>query len=172
VKWEAPALNTVMLRYRRDEVRNIIVYGRAGTPMPGWGVAGGGALNDQQIDDLLAYLEHIQLDPEEVKKKALEEYGLDGQKLFDGFCARCHTQGYSYGEPGPRGGGAFGPAINNGSTLRQFPTNELHVEWVAKTAEFGEQYGVRGISKGVMPHFEEMLTPEQIQAIVDYERSL
>jgi mono/diheme cytochrome c family protein len=31
---------------------------------------------------------------------------------------------------------------------------------------------VRGISKGVMPHFEDMLSPEQIRAIVDYERSL
>ena len=43
---------------------------------------------------------------------------------------------------------------------------------MAKTAEIGELYGVRGISKGVMPHFENMLTPEQIQAIVDYERGL
>jgi mono/diheme cytochrome c family protein len=172
VQWEAPALNTVMLRYRKEEVRNILVYGRSGTPMPGWGIEGGGALNDQQIDDLIAYLEDIQLDPEEVKEQAMKEYGLDGQKLFEGYCARCHTQGYSYGEPGAPGAGAFGPTINNGSTLRQFPTNDLHVEWVAKTAEFGEQYGVRGISKGVMPHFEEMLTPEQIQAIVDYERGL
>ncbi len=172
VKWKAPALNTVMLRYRREEVRSILVYGRAGTPMPGWGVEGGGALNDQQIDELLDYLEHIQLDPEEVKKEALADYGLDGAKLFDGYCARCHTQGWSIGEPGTTGAGAFGPSITNGSTLQQFPTNELHVEWVAKGAALGEQYGLRGISKGAMPHFEELLTPEQIQAIVDYERGL
>ena len=172
VKWQAPALDTVMLRYRREEVRNILVYGRAGTPMPGWGVEGGGALTDQQIDELLDYLEHIQLDPEEAKRRALEEYGVDGQKLFEGYCARCHTQGFSYGEPGVPGGGAFGPPLVNGSTLRQFPTKELHTEWVASTAAFGEQYGVRGISKGVMPHYEDILTPDQIEAIVDYERGL
>ena len=172
VTWEVPALNTVMLRYRRDEVRNIIVYGRAGTPMPGWGVEGGGALNEQQIEELLDYLEHIQLDPAEVKEQNLGEYGLDGQRLFDGFCAYCHTQGFSYGEPGVPGGGAFGPSLVGGATLRQFPDKELHVEWVAKTAELGEQYGLRGVSEGVMPHFEEVLTPEQVQAIVDYERGL
>ena len=171
VKWTAPALNTVMLRYRPDEVLFILTYGRAGTPMPAWGVQGGGALNDQQLEDLVAYLESIQLDPEKVKEEA-KQYGTDGAKLFEVYCARCHTQGFSYGEPGEPGGGAYGPSINKGATLRQFPTPELQVEWVAKTAEVGEQYGVRGISKGVMPHFENMLSPEQIQAIVDYERGL
>jgi mono/diheme cytochrome c family protein len=172
VQWTVPALNTVLLRFRPDEVKNVIVYGRAGTPMPPWGVAGGGALNDQQVDDLVNYLQSIQLDPNKVRADALAQYGTDGQQLFNGYCARCHTQGFSYGEGGPPGGGSFGPAINNGATLRQFPTVELQEEWVAKTAEFGKQYGVRGISKGVMPHFEDMLSPEQIRAIVDYERSL
>ncbi len=172
VQWRAPALNTVMLRYRPEEVKFIITYGRAGTPMPGWGVEGGGALNEQQIEDLVAYLESIQLDPDEVKKQAMEQFGTDGPKLFDEYCGQCHTPGYTYGEPGEPGSGAYGPAINKGATLRQFPTVESQVEWVAKTAEIGEQYGVRGISKGVMPHFENMLTPEQIQAIVDYERGL
>jgi hypothetical protein len=44
--------------------------------------------------------------------------------------------------------------------------------WVAETAPFGEQYGQRGISSGRMPYFGEMLAPEQIQAIIDYERTL
>jgi len=172
VQWVAPALNTALLRYRPSEVLFILTYGRAGTPMPAWGVAGGGALNDQQLEDLIAYIGSIQLDPNKVKAEALATYGVDGAKLFDAYCARCHTQGYSYGTPGVTGGGAFGPAINNGATLRQFPTVDLQIEWVAKTAEVGKQYGVRGISKGVMPHFENMLSPEQIQAIVDYERGL
>jgi mono/diheme cytochrome c family protein len=33
-------------------------------------------------------------------------------------------------------------------------------------------YGTRGISSGRMPHFGNVLSKEQIQAIVDYERSL
>ena len=38
VNWQAPALNTVLLRFSEDEVRNILVYGRPGTPMPAWGL--------------------------------------------------------------------------------------------------------------------------------------
>lgn len=172
VQWVAPALNTVMLRYRPEEVRNILVYGRPGTPMPAWGVKGGGPLNDQQIDDLIAYLDHIKLRPDQVKQDNLAQYGTDGAKLFEGFCARCHTQGASYNEPGPAGGGAFGPSLTDGATTRQFPVPDKHVEWVAQTAPYGALYGVRGVSEGVMPFFENELTPEQIQAVVDYERGL
>jgi mono/diheme cytochrome c family protein len=172
VQWTAPPLNTVLLRFRPEEVTTIITYGRPGTPMPAWGVAGGGPMNDQQISDLIAYIGTLQLDPNKVKQDALAQYGTDGQKLFDAFCARCHTQGYSYGEPGVPGGGAYGPSLVGGATLRQFPDPAKQVDWVANTAPFGKAYGVRGISSGRMAHFGSMLTPEQIQAIVDYERGL
>jgi mono/diheme cytochrome c family protein len=172
VQWAAPALNTVMLRFRPEEVKQILVYGRAGTPMPPWGIEGGGALNDQQIEDLIAYLDHIKLDPKEVKEANLKEYGTDGAKLFEAFCARCHTQGASYGQPTVQGGGAYGPDLTGGATLRQFPTVEQHMTWITETAEFGEQYGQRGIASGRMPYFGDTLTEEQIKAIVDYERTL
>lgn len=172
VQWAAPALNTVMLRFRPEEVKQILVYGRAGTPMPPWGIEGGGALNDQQIEDLIAYLDHIKLDPKEVKEANLKEYGTDGAKLFEAFCARCHTQGASYGQPTVQGGGAYGPDLTGGATLRQFPTVEQHMTWITETAEFGEQYGQRGIASGRMPYFGDTLTEEQIKAIVDYERGL
>ena len=172
VQWAAPALNTVMLRMRPEEVRTVIVYGRPGTPMPAWGVEGGGPMNDQQVDDLIEYLKHISLKEDRVKQQSMERYGLDGQKIFEGECARCHTQGHSYGESGLSGGGALGPALTGGVSLRQFPDPKLQIEWVAETAEFGEQYGLRGMSSGRMPHFGKTLTPEQIQAVVDYERSL
>ena len=55
--WKAPALNTVLLRYSREEVRYILTYGRPFSPMPAWGVEGGGPLNDQQIQNLIDYLE-------------------------------------------------------------------------------------------------------------------
>jgi mono/diheme cytochrome c family protein len=38
--------------------------------MPAWGVIGGGAKNDQSIQDLIAYLRTIQLTPEEAMKQA------------------------------------------------------------------------------------------------------
>jgi mono/diheme cytochrome c family protein len=122
VNWQAPALNTVLLRFDKDEVRDILVYGRPGTPMPAWGAEGGGPLTEQQIDELVAYLESIQLTSDEAKAEVEEalraELGLAegaaidytdpvvGEALFNlGLetgtaggaysCARCHTKGAS-----------------------------------------------------------------------------
>lgn len=122
VNWRAPALNTVLLRYSRKEVEYIITYGRPFSPMPAWGLAGGGALNEQQVQNLVDYLETIQLTPEEAQQQARDElakmmalkdldgnpvYASEGEALFNlglesNFaggayaCARCHTQGWSY----------------------------------------------------------------------------
>ncbi|HZQ26716.1 MAG TPA: cytochrome c [Acidimicrobiales bacterium] len=175
VQWKAPALDTVLLRFSPEEVRTILVYGRANTPMPAWGVLGGGPMNDQQIDDLVAYLASIQLKPKDVQAANLKEYGTDGAKLFDAFCSRCHTKGWSYGESDVIGGGAFGPNLTNGATVRQFPARQDHIDFVGAGTEFAKPYGVRGIGSdagGGMPGFAQMLTEDQIAAIVDYERRL
>ena len=96
----------------------------------------------------------------------------EGAALFEAFCARCHTQGESYGEPQVHGGGAYGPDLTGGATLRQFPTVQQQISWVSETVPIGKQYGQRGISSGRMPFFSNMLTEDQIRAIVDYERTL
>lgn len=121
VDWRAPALNTVLLRYSREEVTFILTYGRPGSPMPAWGIAGGGPLNDQQVQNLIDYLEEEQLSPEEAQQAAADQleiymdaefedggrvFASEGEALFnmgllDGFaggaysCARCHTGGWS-----------------------------------------------------------------------------
>ena len=61
VTWAAPAINNVFYRYDDDEVRFWLVYGRANSPMPAWGLAGGGPMNDGQLNDLIDYLHHIQV---------------------------------------------------------------------------------------------------------------
>jgi mono/diheme cytochrome c family protein len=73
VDWKAPALNTVLLRYSRQEVRYVLTYGRPFSPMPAWGVAGGGPLNDQQLQNLIDYLETIQLTPKESQAQVKDE---------------------------------------------------------------------------------------------------
>lgn len=124
VDWRAPALNTVLLRYSRDEVRYILTYGRPGTPMPAWGVDGGGALNEQQIQSIIDFLDANQLSPEEAQQQAAETldkymaarfedgdrvFETEGEALFnlgllDNFaggaysCARCHTAGWAYAQ--------------------------------------------------------------------------
>ncbi len=109
----------------------------------------------------------------------------DGGILFRLNCARCHTKGWSYymNEPArldlpplpPQGSGAYGPALNNGAELLQFPGEagrQQQIGWVAVGVPAHNQYGVRGISTGSMPHFGQVLTDKQIREIVDYERSL
>ena len=44
--------------------------------------------------------------------------------------------------------------------------------WVTQGVPANQQYGIRGISSGRMPHFGNLLTPTQIAEIVDYERGL
>jgi mono/diheme cytochrome c family protein len=86
VAWKAPPLNTVLYKYPirkaeadnpfvsscslqdqhdvpdcRSQVYDIITYGRPGTPMPAWGVPGGGPKNEQAIQDLVNFLTSIQL---------------------------------------------------------------------------------------------------------------
>jgi hypothetical protein len=39
-----------------DDIRQVIMEGRPGTPMPSWSIRFQGALNDQQINDLVNYL--------------------------------------------------------------------------------------------------------------------
>jgi len=71
VNWRAPALDTVLLRFSREEVEYIINYGRPGTPMPGWGAeVGKGPLSPQQVRDLIYYLDSIQLTSDEAKLEA------------------------------------------------------------------------------------------------------
>ena len=186
VSWTAPSLNDVLLRFSTDTVTQIITYGRPGTPMPAWGLAGGGPLPDQPIEDLVNYLQSIQIKPEEAMKinTAKAEQILkgnpgisEGQALFMAACARCHTKGWSYGQPDVMGGGgAFGPNLTNGVELRQFPPLAggvaKHVEFVTTGSGFQKPYGSQGIGSGRMPGFGQELSARQIDEIVLYERGL
>ena len=99
----------------------------------------------------------------------------DGQILFESNCARCHTNGWSYGEPKEIGGGFYGPKLNKNSLKAQFPEAKAQVEFVKNGLEDGKAYGTGGVnhySGGGMPYFGNVLTEAQITAIVEYERSL
>lgn len=124
----------------------------------------------QQVDAAVAY--------------GAEVAGLsDGAILFRLNCARCHTKGWSYYDPtnldvpplAPQGSGAYGPSLRGGSLELQFPGEagvQEQFDWVAIGVPANNQYGVRGISSGRMPHFGKLLTDDQIKLIVAYERSL
>ena len=247
--WVAPALNDIFYRFTEDpvtgvaQISQVITYGRPGTPMPAWGVAGGGAKNVQAVSDLVAYLRSIQVSPAKARAQATKqvkdfqtsmngqeasaekalanaEKGLaaaktqaqrdkytgeieaarvgitrsreyaaqvgamgQGELLFNTQCARCHTKGWSTLEPSngfvpmpsAPGIGRYGPNLRGGSTVEQFPGapgKESHYDWVAIGVEDNKGYGTGGISSGRMPHFGEILTRAQIEAIIEFERSL
>ena len=70
VTWKAPSLDDVTLRMTEDQLREVLVYGRPYSPMPAWGLEGGGPMNEQQIDNLIAYLESVAITPEEAQERA------------------------------------------------------------------------------------------------------
>jgi mono/diheme cytochrome c family protein len=87
-------------------------------------------------------------------------------------CARCHTSGWSYGEPGVTGQGAFGWNLTGGSTVDHFPNETDMINFIKAGSEMGKRYGTQGQGSGRMPGFGNTLTDEQIKAVVEYVRSL
>jgi mono/diheme cytochrome c family protein len=81
VSWRAPALNTVALRMTEDQIRQVLVYGRPFSPMPAWGIEGGGPINEQQIDNLIDYLGSIAISPEEAQQQAQENAEAEVERL-------------------------------------------------------------------------------------------
>lgn len=69
VNWKAPALNTVLSRFSEGEVKDIITYGRPGSPMAAWGTLGGGPLSDQQLDNVIDYLWSVQLNHDAMQEQ-------------------------------------------------------------------------------------------------------
>ena len=206
VIWKAPAINTVFYKFDESEVRFILQYGRPFSPMSPWGIEGGGPLNAQQIDTLLAYLKSIQIPREEcivadanplncagghlpiteqekiqaAAQKSVDDgtYASIGEALFNlelssgaYSCARCHTPGWSWGEPGQTGSGAFGWNLTGGATNSHFATEEEMINFIKAGSKFGAKYGVQGQGSGRMPGFGDLLTDEQIQQIVNYVRN-
>jgi mono/diheme cytochrome c family protein len=205
VSWKAPALNTVFYRYSEEEIRYVIVYGRPFSPMSPWGLAGGGPMNAQQINNIIAYLRSIQIPMEgcaegeticeggRLPQDVADDLQADiDQAIADGTarsvgeaifsletasgafsCARCHTSGWSYGEPAESGGGgALGPNLIGGSEVRQFDTLEENVEFLRNPPEQGKAYGNQGQSTGRMPAFGAYYTDEQLRELAEHIRSL
>ncbi len=94
--------------------------------------------------------------------------------LYNAYCARCHTGGYSAGiqfelEPGA---GGFGPSLVGGRSLLQFPDVQDHVDFIIVGSQNAIPYGVNGAGRGWMPGFGPTLSEEDIRLIVEFERSL
>ncbi len=87
-------------------------------------------------------------------------------------CARCHTQGWSYGSPGESAIGAMGPNLTAGSVNEHFPLESDQIAFIKAGSELGKKYGIQSQGSGRMPAFGALLTDEQIKLIVEYVRGL
>jgi mono/diheme cytochrome c family protein len=75
---------------------------------------------------------------------------LAGRKVFSAECATCH---------GSRGQGGVGPTFNDGRLERDFPSAADQVTFVSK-------------GRGVMPSFAGVLSTQQLNEVVAYERQV
>ena len=82
VQWKAPALNTATLRFTDDQLKDVLTYGRPFSPMPAWGLDGGGPMNDQQITNLIAYLHKIQISAKDARAAATKAADTERQRLL------------------------------------------------------------------------------------------
>ena len=137
-------------------------------------------LLDQAVEGL-AFLEQAQLDMKweiDVPTVADATFGGDVQLadravgLYNAYCARCHTAGFSAGVPLTQqaGSGALGPALWNGRPLVQFLTDIDMVDFITKGSESGVPYGVNGVGSGRMPAFGAVLSQQDLELIVQYLR--
>jgi mono/diheme cytochrome c family protein len=182
----------------RTAAQNLVDNGETGEDRAGLQVdfeEAQAALLEAQADPATSAedLERLQSDADRLEAELAQaiayrddvETLTDGGVLFRLNCARCHTKGWSYFENDPanidlpplpaQGSGAYGPNLTNGSVLLQFPGKvgkQNQTTWVTDGVPEQGVYGLRGISSGRMPHFGKVLTKEQIQAIIEYERSL
>lgn len=81
VSWLAPPLNDVLYRYDEDELNFWITFGRGNTPMPAWGLAGGGPLSELQVIDVVNYLRTIQVPQSEAVNRSPDPVKAELDKL-------------------------------------------------------------------------------------------
>ena len=94
--------------------------------------------------------------------------------LFNAYCARCHTAGYSAGAAYTKkiASGGLGPALTSGRANIQFKARQDMVDFIINGSENGKGYGVNGVGGGKMPGFGAVLPESDIGLIVDYLRGL
>ena len=166
--WPVPALDNISARYEDNPnvidleafITQTIKQGRPGTPMPAWGAFYGGSMNDQQVEELVAYILSIQTG----KKEGPQAFqGASGREIFETNCARCHGQN-AEGNVGPDLHGVFARFGADGTDTKDQEAREA----VRSTIEHG-----RVVPTGAnMPAFEEVLSPDAIARLIEYLESI
>jgi mono/diheme cytochrome c family protein len=135
------------------------------------------ALNGLTFVKDAALAQRWTLDMEQIANDQFDGNVTDAQRgaaLYNAYCARCHTAGYSAGVPFTQvaGSGAFGPGLNEGRSVIQFPNIQDHLDFVINGSVNGQAYGLNGIGRGWMPGFGTVLSEADLTLIIKFERAL
>lgn len=176
--YRAPPLNTVFQRWDEEVVKFTIERGRPGTPMPAWGVEFGGPMTEQMVQDVMAWLKSIQEPPPELGPACNDPFADDelscssGAEIFTARCAVCHGDSGQ----GREAAGTDDDPILQGMALWKGDVKHLDRSLHLMTIRNGRRFAF-------MPQFAEApaqyipippypLTDEQIEAVLEYERTL
>lgn len=85
-----------------------------------------------------------------------------GARVYAERCQICH---------GRDGAGGVAPKLAEGAALARFPDPAEMVAFVLAGSEPGRPYGQGGEGTGGMPSWENVLSDEEVAAVVAYERS-
>lgn len=122
--------------------------------MPPWSTFFGGPFTDQQVEQIVAYLLSIQTGEAE---EAEAFVGASGEDVFQANCARCHGMDAS---------GYVGPSLLD--VAERFGGGDEAWEAIRSTIVNG-----RLVPTGApMPAWGDKLTPDAIDRVVDYLRSI
>jgi mono/diheme cytochrome c family protein len=163
--WPAPALNNIVARYRdsaivtdvRQHILLTLRYGRAGSPMQAFSVGSGGALSDNQLEAITAYILSVQTGE---LPQAQAFVGQSRDTLFANNCARCH---------GANAEGYIGPQLINVLERYGWSGEDDETLVIAKAAVRQALVNGRLVpGQAPMPSFQGVLTDGAIDAIVEH----
>jgi cbb3-type cytochrome c oxidase subunit III len=166
--WPAPALNDVAVRYADSEIvtdlrhflRETIKQGRPGTPMPPWGAAYAGPLNDTQVDAIVEYILSVQVS----ELDADMFVGASADELWTGNCARCHGDNLQ-GQVGPQ-------LLNLYERYGATPGDDENAYEAVRELIRGTVLNGRYVPAGpIMPSFSHTLSDDQIATLIEYIES-
>lgn len=134
-----------------EQIRQLVAVGVPGTQMGSYLIDYGGPLTQEQIGSIVVFIRSWQGDAQDFAlwRTPLAREGLTGKELYAVACSSCHESDLS---------GDVGPALGAGSDAEEESDSRL-----AQRIEAG---------KDEMPAFGNILTPEQISALVGYIRSV
>ncbi len=165
--WPAPNLSNVQARFADSEIvpdvreflTQTIKQGRPGTPMPAWGSAYQGPLNDIQIRSIVEYILSVQQD-DVSDVQAFEGAQATGESVYQNNCARCHGADLE-GQVGPQ-------LLNVYERYGWSPGDEQAREAVEATLR-GTITNGRNVPTGaIMPPFANRLDDAAIDAVIEY----